>query len=91
MSAMTGQGCDELIDTIRGRLLSAPGVAFLRVPLEQAEMVERAVKLPHQLARRFRDRVVDVAMRVDDHSLTEAGLDAFRVSEWESIGTDGGV
>jgi len=91
VSAMTGQGCDELIETIRRRLLSAPGIAFLRVPLEQAEMVERAVKLPHQLARRFRDRVVDVAMRVDSHRLKEAGLDVFRVSEWESIGTDGGV
>jgi hypothetical protein len=54
-------------------------------------MVERAVKLPHQLARRFRDRVVDVAMRVDGHRLTESGLDAFRVPEWESFGTDGGM
>jgi len=90
VSAVTGAGCGTLTDTIRTRLLTAPGVAFLRVPLEEAEMVERAVKLPHQLARRFRDRVVEVAMRVDGRLLTDAGLDGFRVPEWESVGTDGG-
>jgi hypothetical protein len=72
-------------------MLTAPGVAYLRVPLEQADMVERAVKLPHQLARRFRERVVEVAMRVDGRRLTEAGLDTYRMAEWESMGSDGGV
>jgi GTP-binding protein HflX len=90
VSAITGEGVSELRAAIRNELLTAPGVAFLRVPLERPEMVERAVKLPHQLARRFRDRVVELAMRIDGRRLTEAGLDDFRVSAWETAGPDGG-
>jgi hypothetical protein len=90
VSAETGEGAEQLCAEARGALLSAPGVALLRVPLEQTEMVERAVKLPHQLARRFHDRSVELAMRIDGRRLTEAGLDAFRVSEWEPAEPDGG-
>jgi GTP-binding protein HflX len=90
VSAHTGEGIDDLCAAIRHALLSAPGVAFLRVPLEQPEMVEKAVQLPHQLARRFRDQVVELAMRVDGRRLTEAGLDPFRVSGWEQAESEGG-
>jgi GTP-binding protein HflX len=90
VSALTGEGVDGLREAIRGALLSAPGVAYLRVPLEESEMVERAVKLPHQLARRFRDRSLELAMRIDGKRLTEAGLDGFRVSEWSPAEPDGG-
>jgi 50S ribosomal subunit-associated GTPase HflX len=90
VSAVTGEGLEGLRDAIRGALLNAPGVAFLSVPLDQSEMVERAVKLPHQLARRFRDRSVELAMRIDGRRLREAGLDGFRVSEWQRVEVDGG-
>jgi GTP-binding protein HflX len=83
VSARTGAGIDALRDAIRGALLSAPDVAFLKVPLDQAEMVRRAVSLPHQLARRFGDDAVRVAMRVDPRRLEEAGLEPYRVTEWE--------
>jgi GTP-binding protein HflX len=91
VSAVTGAGVDELRSAIRQRLLSAPGVAFLRVPLEEADMVARAIQLPHQLAKRFRERAVELAMRIDGRRLTEAGLDPFRVDEWEYVGSDGGA
>jgi len=90
VSATTGEGVEGLRETIREALLGAPGVAFLRVPLDQNEMVERAVKLPHQLARRFHDRSVELAMRIDGRRLTDAGLDAFRVWEWQRVESDGG-
>ncbi len=90
VSALTGAGVEALRAAIRRELLSAPGVAFLRVPLDQTELVERAVNLPHQLARRFGDRVVELAMRVDGRRLTEAGLEGFRVTEWEPASSEGG-
>jgi GTP-binding protein HflX len=90
VSAKTGDGVEELCSAIRHELLSAPGVTVIRVPLEEAEMVERAVNLPHQLARRFSDRVVELAMRVDGRLLSEAGLDGFRVPQWNSAESDGG-
>jgi GTP-binding protein HflX len=89
VSAVTGAGLDDLRTAIRRQLLSAPGVAFLRVPLEEADMVARAIRLPHQLAKRFRERAVELAMRIDGRRLTEAGLDPFKVDEWEYVGSDG--
>ena len=82
VSAATGEGLGGLRSAIRASLLSGPGVAILRVPLEEAEMVQRAVNLPHQLARRFRDETVELAMRIDAWRLAESGLDSYRVSEW---------
>ena len=82
VSAVSGEGVEDLRSAVRGALLSGPGVAILVVPLEQAEMVQRAVSLPHQLARRYRDETVELAMRVDDWRLVEGGLDGFRVAEW---------
>jgi GTP-binding protein HflX len=91
VSAATGAGIEELRDAIRMALLSAPDVAILRVPLDEAEMVRRAVDLPHQLARRFEENSVQLAMRADRRSLSECGLERFRVHHWEAAGGDGGV
>jgi GTP-binding protein HflX len=86
VSAVSGEGLDDLRSAVRSTLLSGPGVAILRVPLDQAEMVQRAVNLPHQLARRYGDESVELAMRVDDWRLIESGLDGFRVTEWGQQG-----
>ena len=90
VSALTGAGLEELQELARRTLLAAPDVAFLRVPLEQPEAVEKAVKLPHQLAQRFDDHSLEVAMRVDSKRLSEAGLEEFLVSSWGSANSDGG-
>ncbi len=86
VSAVSGEGLDDLRSAVRSTLLSGPGVAILRVPLDQAEMVQRAVNLPHQLACRYGDETVELAMRVDDWRLIESGLDGFRVAEWGQQG-----
>lgn len=89
VSALTGQGIDELRALIRHALLTAPGVAILRVPLEEAELVRKAVEMPHQLARRFDGGTVELAMRVDPRSLAEAGLDGYRIGSWKEGGDEG--
>jgi len=91
VSAVTGAGLDELRTLARRTLLGAPGVAFLRVPLEQSEAVERAVNFPHQLARRFDPHNLEVAVRVDKRLLSEAGLDGFLVPAWEPANSEGGL
>ena len=90
VSALKGDGIRELRSVIRSALLTAPGVAILRVPLEEAELVQRAVSLPHQLARRFDDGTVELALRVDPRFLVETGLEDYRVSSWRDSGIDGG-
>ena len=91
VSAVTGAGLDDLRVLIRRTLLAGQDIRFLRVPLEQTDAVERAVKLPHQLAQRFDQTVLEMAMRIDLRSLTDAGLDGFVVGEWESADSSGGV
>ena len=91
VSAATGAGIEGLRDATRAALLSAPDVAILRVPLEEAEMVRRAVDLPHQLAQRFEDDTVQLAMRAAPGSLSERGLEIYRIKCWEPAGGDGGV
>jgi GTP-binding protein HflX len=90
VSAATGHGLDQLVRLARRELLHAPGVTYLRVPLDQAEAVQRAVRLPHRLAQRFDDQALDLAMRVSGRQLHEAGLDRFKVASWESTEPDGG-
>ena len=91
VSATTGAGVEEFKNTIRTALLSAPDVAILRVPLDEPEMVRRAVDLPHQLAQRFDDDTVQLALRVGLNSLNESGLESYRIGSWEAVGGDGGV
>jgi GTP-binding protein HflX len=82
VSALTGDGLDRLKTAIRDHLLSAPGVAIVRVPLEHSEMVQRAVSMPHQLARRFDDGSVELAMRIDANLLVKNGLGDYQVASW---------
>lgn len=90
VSAVSGEGVAHLKSVVRSALLSAANVAILRVPLEAADLVRRAVRLPHQLARRFRNDSVELAMRVDPKLLVEEGLDGFLIVEWGAAGGDGG-
>lgn len=90
VSALTGDGIGQLRAVIRAALLTAPGVAILRVPLEEAELVRRAVSMPHQLARRFGDGTVELALRVEPKFLVEAGLDGYQVLSWRGGASDGG-
>jgi len=84
LSAITGEGLDRLKATLRGRLLSAPEVMVLRIPLEQTLAVERALALPHRVARRFSDEHLDLAVRLAGRRLDEHDLDPFLVDKWES-------
>jgi GTP-binding protein HflX len=90
VSALRGDGVAELRTAIRRCLLSAPDVAILRVPLAEAEMVRRAVAMPHQLARRFDDGTVELAVRADARSLADQGLKAYRVHGWKGGESEGG-
>jgi GTP-binding protein HflX len=89
VSATAGRGIADLKTAIRNALLSGPDVAVLRVPLEEPEMVQRAVNLPHQIARRYHDETLELAMRVDAWRLAESGLNDYRVRCWGAPG-DGG-
>ncbi len=82
VSAETGEGLDHLKTHLRRRVLHAPGVTVLRVPLEAARAVERAVALPHQVARRFSRDHVDLAVCAGDRRLRTAGLESFRIDTW---------
>ena len=91
VSATAGQGLDELRRVARRTLLAAPGVTFLSIPLDQADAVQRAVRLPHRLAQRFGGSTLELAMRVDGRQLSEADLDPFRVAGWTSTEPGGGA
>jgi len=82
VSATTGDGLPELLTLLRRVLLSSPEVAILRVPLAETAVVEKLLRHPHLVARRFRDTVLDVAVRTDVRSLEGHGLDAYRVEGW---------
>ena len=91
ISAVTGEAIADLKTAIRTTLLSAPDIAILRVPLEEAELVRRAVGLPHQLARRFENESVELAMRIDPRYLVDAGLDGYRIGYWGAVGGEEGA
>ena len=91
VSANTGAGIQQLKNMVRTTLLSAPDVAILKVPLAEPEMVRIAVGMPHQLARRFGDEDLQLAMRADQLSLAESGLEEYRIEEWGRSRVDGGV
>ena len=90
VSAITGKGLEELSRLARRALLAAPEVTFLRVPLDEAEAVQRAVRLPHRLAQRFDEQALELALRVNGRQLTDAGLEAYRVAAWRPAEKDGG-
>ncbi len=82
VSALNGDGMAGLGSALRQRLLNAPGVVILRIPLDQAAAVQRVQGLPHKVAQRFGDANMEVAVRVDSGWLKEAGLDRFQVAGW---------
>lgn len=82
VSAVTGAGVDDLRQLLRERLLAAPGVSVLRIPLARGEIVQRAFGLPHQLARRFHAETVELATRVDPERLRASGLETYLVAGW---------
>jgi GTP-binding protein HflX len=82
-SAHTGEGVDELCALVRKMILSDDDVMILKVPLEESAAVEQAVNLPHQIALRYRQQVVDVAVRAGSSRLSSSGLSEFQISEWE--------
>ena len=87
VSAVTGKGSDALRTVIRRRLLSGPGVSILQIPLDDAAAVQRAAGLPHQLARRYRQSTVELALRADRWRLAEADLEGYLVDEWPDGGS----
>ncbi|MEE4272743.1 MAG: GTPase HflX [Thermoanaerobaculales bacterium] len=87
VSAMTGDGSAGLRSVIRRRLLSGPGVSVLQIPLEDVAAVQRAAGLPHQLARRYRQSTVELALRADRWRLTEADLEGYLIDEWPDGGS----
>lgn len=82
ISALTGEGLPELRSLLRGLLLAAPDVIVLRIPLAEAELVERALSLPYRLARRFSKDTLSVAVRVTAERLEETRLMPFCVASW---------
>lgn len=84
VSALTGEGFQHLREVLRERLLSAPDVVTLRVPLAETAAVERALSLPHILARRFRPLYLDLAVRVSLERLGSAGLAEYQLAAWEA-------
>jgi len=91
VSAVTGAGVDALRQAVRTAILQAPDVAILRVPLAEAALVQRAVAMPHQLARRFEEATLQLALRVDPRALAECGLEAYRVRRWDGGAAGGGA
>jgi GTPase len=83
ISALTGVGVQHLRELLRERLLSAPDVVTLRVPLAEASAVECALGLPHVLARRFHPEFLDVAVRISSERLGAAGLAEYQLAAWE--------
>jgi len=82
LSAVTGEGLGQFREALRNRVLSAPGVSVLRIPLRENRVVERAVALPGQMARRFTGDTMDLAVRADPERLREAALEDYRVERW---------
>ncbi|MCD4749295.1 MAG: GTPase HflX [Thermoanaerobaculales bacterium] len=82
LSAASGEGLAQFRNEVRVRLMASPGVVVLRVPLEQPEMVQRAVALPHQIARRFRQEFLDLAVRADESLIRREGLGTFLAEGW---------
>ena len=83
VSAATGENIGLLLEAVRRKLLGASNVVFLRIPLGDNEMVERALKMPEQLALRFFDEHVDLALRSDDARLSGHSLDRYRIHTWD--------
>ncbi|NOZ79883.1 MAG: GTPase HflX [Acidobacteria bacterium] len=83
VSALTGEGLPELRALLRRRLLTAPGVATLHIPLEDTGAVEAAMTLPGRIARRFGRSSLMIAVRTTPKSLDETGLTQYLGDGWD--------
>lgn len=83
ISALEGTGMGTFRANLRHRLLQAPDVRILRIPLEETTAVQRAIALPHQLARYFDDESLSLALYATDAQINQLGLEPYRVPRWE--------
>jgi len=83
ISALEGTGMGAFRANLRHRLLQAPDVRILRIPLEETTAVQRAIALPHQLARYFDDESLSLALYATDAQINQLGLEPYRVPRWE--------
>ncbi len=83
ISALTGEGLAELRAILHHRLLTVPGVVTLQIPLEDADAVETAMRLPGRIARRFGAVSLTIAARTDRAHLDEAGLTRYLRDRWD--------
>lgn len=83
VSAKEGKGIPRLKLHVRERLLGAPDVCVLRIPLQDPLAVQEAISQPQQLARRFADEYLDLALRVTEAQITALGLENYKIPRWE--------
>ena len=63
LSALTGEGLDDLAAAIRRAVLEQPGVEVLRFPAEGGAALERALREEAVLARRFAPEGIELIVR----------------------------
>ena len=88
ISALTGEGLPELRAMLRHRLLTATGVATLRIPLDDTGAVQAAMTLPGRIARRFGRSSLTIAVRTTPKSLDETGLTQYLGHGWDPAAPD---
>jgi len=83
ISAREGSGITGLKAAVRTRILGGDSVAVFRIPLQHTEAIERAMRWPHQLARRFKAESLDLALRVNSNQIDRLGLTEYRIPGWD--------
>jgi GTP-binding protein HflX len=63
ISALTGQGVDDLRSRLRASVLSQPGIEVLRFPAEGGEELQRALRKETVVARRFSESGIELVVR----------------------------
>ena len=63
LSALTGQGVDELRAKLRSAVLGQPGITVLRFPAEGGEELQRALREENVVARRFGPSGIELVVR----------------------------
>ncbi len=89
VSALTGEGLEALRRVLLESLLGEEGLQLVRIPLDETEALRRAMESGAMVARRFGDRSVTVALRLDRQRLGALRLTGFRVERWQATGATG--
>jgi GTP-binding protein HflX len=63
ISALTGQGVDDLRSWLRATVLSQPGIEVLRFPAEGGEALQRALQEETVVARRYSEAGIELVVR----------------------------